>query len=101
WRTVLDAVPAAVLIVAPDGTICFTNAALEELTGYCRGELAGRPVEVLAPESRRAAHAASRRSYGMTPVRRPMGTGLDIWCRRADGSQFPADVSLSPLDVGG
>ena len=101
WRTVLDAVPAAVLIAAPDGTICFANAALEELTGHGRGELAGRPVEILVPEHRRRGHVASRLPYGMAPLRRPMGMGLDISCRRADGSEFPADISLSPLDVGG
>jgi diguanylate cyclase (GGDEF)-like protein/PAS domain S-box-containing protein len=101
WRTVLDAVPAAVLIVAPDGTICFANTRLEQLTGYPRAELSGRPVEVLVPAAQRQAHRADRDSYGLAPRPRPMGTGLDIACQRADGSEFPADVSLSPLEVGG
>ncbi|HVW34265.1 MAG TPA: sensor domain-containing diguanylate cyclase [Acidimicrobiia bacterium] len=101
WRVVLDAVPAAVVIVAPDGAICFANAALEALTGYRREKLAGRPVEVLVPDGRRRDHAGARRSYRAEPVRRPMGTGLDISCRRADGSVFPADISLSPLEIGG
>ena len=101
WRTVLDAVPAAVLIVAPDGTISFANAALEQLTGYERGELSGCTVEVLVPDGRRQAHVGARAIYGLTPRRRAMGSGLDITCRRADGSLFPADISLSPLDVSG
>ena len=101
WRTLLDAVPAAVVIVAPDGTIVFANDELEQLTGYRRAELAGQPVEVLVPGDRREAHAAARAVFELRPCRRPMGTGLDIACRRADGSLFPADVSLSPLEAGG
>jgi diguanylate cyclase (GGDEF)-like protein/PAS domain S-box-containing protein len=101
WRRLLDAVPAAVVIVAPDGTILFTNGELERLTGYERSGLAGRPVELLVPENQRLAHFDARESYGESPSRRPMGTGLNISCRRADGSIFPADVSLSPLEIGG
>jgi len=101
WRTLLDAVPAAVLIVAPDGTVCFVNVELEQLTGYRRAELAGQPVEVLVPGDRQKAHAAARASFELTPCRRPMGMGLAIACRRADGSLFPADISLSPLEAGG
>jgi len=101
WHTVLDAIPAAVLVVAPDGTICFANTQLEELTGYQRAELSGRPVEVLVPDAQRQAHVAARASYGRQPARRPMGTGFELAARRADGSVFPADISLAPLDVGG
>ena len=101
WRSLLDAVPAAVLIVAPDGTICFANTTLEEMTGYRRAELSGEPVERLVPEGQRATHAASRALYGAGPARRPMGTGLDIRCKRADGSVIPVDISLAPLEVAG
>ena len=101
WQTLLDAVPAAVLIVAPDGTIRFANTELERLTGYRRAELAGRPVEVLVPEGRRDLHTAAREAYGTCPRRRPMGTGLAITCRRADGTVLPVDICLSPLEVGG
>ena len=101
WRVLLDAVPAAVVIVAPDGTICFTNTEFEALTGYGRGELGGRVIDLLVPEPERAAHAAARAGYASRPARRPMGTGLDITCRRADGSTFPADISLATLEIGG
>jgi diguanylate cyclase (GGDEF)-like protein/PAS domain S-box-containing protein len=101
WRTLLDAVPAAVLIVAPDGTIVFANDELEQLTGYRGPELAGQPVEVLVPGDRQETHVAARESFELRPCRRPMGTGLEIACRRADGSLFPADISLSPLEAGG
>ena len=101
WRSLLDAVPAAVLIVAPDGKICIANTALEQMTGYRRADLAGQPVERLVPEGQRATHAASRAVYGACATRRPMGTGLEISCRRADGSTFPVDISLAPLEVAG
>ena len=101
WRRLLDAVPAAVLIVAPDGTIRYANTELEQLTGYRRAELAWQPVEILVPEGMRSAHRDARHRFGESGTRRPMGAGLDISCRRADGSVFPADISLSPLDVGG
>lgn len=101
WRSLLDAVPTGVLIVAPDGAICFANTALEQMTGYRRAELCGQPVERLVPEGHRTAHATSRRLYGTAPARRPMGTGLAINCRRADGSVFPVDISLAPLEVAG
>ena len=101
WRVLLDAVPAAVVIVAPDGTICFTNTEFEALTGFRRSALQGQVIDLLVPEAQRTAHAAARAGYGSQPARRPMGTGLDITCRRADGSTFPADISLAPLEIGG
>ena len=101
WRVLLDAVPAAVVIVAPDGKICFTNAELEALTGYGRGELQGRTIDLLVPGSQRTAHAAARAGYASRPARRPMGSGLQIACRRANGSTFPADISLAPLEIAG
>jgi diguanylate cyclase (GGDEF)-like protein/PAS domain S-box-containing protein len=101
WQSLLDAVPTAVLIVAPDGTIRFANTRLEELTGYRRPQLLGRPVEVLVPEDCRDDHRAARALFSPRPAGRPMGRGLDIACRRSDGSTFPADISLSPLEVAG
>jgi len=98
---VLESVPAAVIIVAPDGTISYANTEMERLTGYRASELGGRPVEDLVPEGRRRAHVDARAAYGMAPRRRPMGTGLDIVCRRADGSAFPVDISLAPLEAAG
>jgi diguanylate cyclase (GGDEF)-like protein/PAS domain S-box-containing protein len=100
WRPLLDAIPAAVLIVGQGGAIHFANRQLEQLAGYRRGELNGRSVEVLVPESLRAAHQSARQAYEETAVPRHMGRGLVITCQRGDGSTFPADVSLSPLRIG-
>jgi diguanylate cyclase (GGDEF)-like protein/PAS domain S-box-containing protein len=101
WRVLLDAVPTAVVIVAPDGRICFSNAEFAALTGYRPDDLQGRAVDLLVPETHRTDHAAARTVYASHPARRPMGTGLEIACRRADGSSFPADISLAPLEIGG
>ena len=68
-----------------------------EMTGYDEDDLLGRPVETLLPEDRRAPHGAHRRRYAAHPTLRPMGSDLDIVCRRRDGSVFHADIALSPL----
>lgn len=99
WERALDVVPAAVLVVDPAGTIVYANEEAALLTGYRRDELTGRGVEDLVPEGRRSIHARWR--TGWQGERRPMGRGYDIACRRADGTVFPADVSLAPIAVGG
>ena len=99
WERALDGVPAAVLLVDADGLIVYANHEATVLTGYRRPELEGRSVDDLVPDGRRAAHARWRHAW--RPERRPMGSGLEISCRRADGTVFPADVSLAPLDIDG
>ena len=98
---VVDAIPSAVVIVDADGRIALVNAATVELTGFDANDLVGRPVEVLVPPSRAATHRGRRTEFQRNPVRRPMGTGVDIACVRADGTEFPADISLAPLELGG
>jgi diguanylate cyclase (GGDEF)-like protein/PAS domain S-box-containing protein len=95
WERALDTVPAAVLLVDRHGSIVYANEEAGRLTGYTRAELTGLDVETLVPEPHRAAHAEWRSRW--RAQRRPMGRGLDISCRRADGSTFPADVSLAPV----
>src|SRR6202022_6114 len=60
-------------------------------------ELNGQPLEVLLPERFHTKHVAHRRTYETTPLRRPMGVGLDLAGRRKDGSEFPVDISLRPI----
>src|SRR5690606_12138077 len=69
----------------------------EEMFGYQRGELLGQEVETLLPDSLRARHARHRDRYNREPHRRPMGVGLDLLGRRSDGTEFPVDISLSPV----
>lgn len=97
WGLVLDSLPDAVAIVAPDGTIVFANRQLHRLSGYRPDELVGRSVEVLVPEGHRGQHQAHRQEYRDRPKLRPMGAGLEISCQRSDGSTFPADISLAPV----
>lgn len=97
--TLIETAPDAVLAVDRDGTLIYANHKAEELFGYPAAELIGQPIEVLVPDTTRAAHVALRDTYMDAPRRRPMGTGRDLRARRRDGSTFPVDVSLSPLDT--
>jgi PAS domain S-box-containing protein len=100
FRELLDAAPDAILTVNPDGRIVFANARVEVLFGYSRDELIGHPVELLLPERLREKHVGHRADYLTQPRARPMGAGLDLIARRKDGSEFPVEISLSPLPTG-
>jgi PAS domain S-box-containing protein len=89
------------LLVEADGTVLYANARACELFGYEVAELVGRGVELLVPESFRSVHRDRRAAYNQSPTPRPMGVGLDLRAQRADGTTFPAEISLSPMDVKG
>jgi PAS domain S-box-containing protein len=93
----LESAPDAVVIIDENGRILLVNAQVEALFGYPRQQLLGEPVEVLLPERFRNAHRSHRGTYAAEPHTRPMGAGLDLWGRRRDGTEFPVDISLSPL----
>jgi hypothetical protein len=98
FRSLVEAAPGAIVITDEDGRIAFVNDHTEVLFGYQRSELLGHSVEMLVPERFRGAHVSHRGAYRSLPSQRPMGSGLDLVARRRDGSEFPIDVSLGPLE---
>ncbi len=96
----LDAAPDAIIEVDREGRIVLLNRATERLFGYPRKDLLGMPVETLLPEALRGRHATHRAEYSSNPVTRPMGQGLTLAARRRDGSEFPVEISLSPIRTG-
>ena len=99
FKGLFEAAPDAILGVDAGGRIVIVNAQTEELFGYARSELIGAPVELLVPPDARTAHSALRDSYFAAPVARPMNRGLELRARRKDGSEFPAEISLSAIET--
>ena len=93
----LDAAPDGLLLVDGSGHIVLANTRVEEMFGYPRSDLLGSPVEMLLPEAFRATHVAHRQQFLDQPKTRPMGAGLSLSGRRADGTEFAVEISLSPL----
>jgi protein-histidine pros-kinase len=96
-RDLIESAPDALVIVDDKASIVLVNAQTERLFGYDRAELVGQPVELLVPERLRERHRAHRNGFLAGPTARPMGADLDLMGRRKDGSEFPVDISLSPL----
>ncbi|TCR26306.1 PAS domain S-box-containing protein [Streptomyces sp. BK205] len=99
FRGLLEAAPDAMVIVDDTGTIRLVNAQTEALFGYQREELLGHPVELLVPGRFRTHHTAHRNGYAHNQQVRPMGAGLDLYGLRKDGTEFPVEISLSPLET--
>lgn len=98
-RSILDSAPDALVIIDSEGRIALTNAQTERLFGYPNGELIGQSIEMLVPERLRSAHFKDRTGYFKGPRTRPMGLGLCLNGRRKDGSEFPAEISLAPVET--
>jgi len=98
-RLAVHAAATAMVMVDREGRIVLTNAQACESFGYTEPELTGRSVEVLVPERFRRRHAVYRTSFVQTPRRRPMGEGRDLFGLRKDGTEFPIEIGLTPIDA--
>ncbi|MFN8089636.1 MAG: diguanylate cyclase [Mycobacterium sp.] len=95
----LEAAPDAMVIIGPDGRVTLVNGQTDRMFGYPREELVGSEIEILVPERFRAKHIDHRANFFANPMLRPMGQGLDLHGLRKDGTEFPVDISMSPLRI--
>ncbi|HTS35488.1 MAG TPA: PAS domain S-box protein [Candidatus Solibacter sp.] len=98
--SILEAIPDAIVAVNLKGIIVQINSQTEALFGYTRDELIGQRIEILVPEQQRDQHHHHREHFHHQPKIRRMGSGLDLRGRRRDGSEFPVEISLSPIGAG-
>ena len=93
----LEASPNAIVAVDAQGVVVYVNPQVQATFGYERDEVIGQPIELLLPERVSERHVAHRNAFIAHPVARPMGIGLDLAGRRKDGTEFPVEISLSPV----
>lgn len=99
FRLVVESAPNAMVMVNAGGIIEMVNAQAERVFGYPRAELLGCPVEMLVPERFRSHHPNMRASFFAEPRSRPMGAGRDLYAIRKDGSEFPVEIGLNPIET--
>jgi len=99
FESLFEFSPDAIVLADNQGRITKVNAQLERIFGYPRSELLGAFVEVLLPERFHALHPVHRKAYVAQPRTRPMGIGLELYGRRRDGTEFPVDIMLSPVET--
>jgi PAS domain S-box-containing protein len=100
FRALLESAPDAMIITDEGSHIQLVNAQTERLFGYTRAELVGQPVEILIPANLADRHRQHRAAYAEAPKLRGMGVGLDLKGVRKDGTEFPVEISLSPIQTG-
>ena len=101
FRSLFEFSPDAIVATDADGRIAELNGQVAKFFGYDRAELIGQPVEMLIPERFRNAHPRHRQEYSSEPRTRPMGIGLELQGRRKDGTEFPVEIMLSPVETPG
>ena len=99
FRQLIEGAPNGMVMVDQKGKIVLVNAQIEKSFGYKRDELLGQPIEMLVPARFRAHHPASRDGFIADPAARPMGSGRDLYGLRKDGSEFPVEIGLNPVET--
>jgi PAS domain S-box-containing protein len=98
-RLTVEAAPNAMVMANAQGQIILVNSEAERLFGYARGEMLGEPVDILVPHQYRGRHPAYRSAFMDAPGARPMGGGRDLHALRKDGSEFPVEIGLNPIQT--
>lgn len=99
FRLLVESMPNGIVMVDSQGIISLVNAQIERSFGYDRKELLDRPIEILVPLRSRGEHVSFRNRFLESPVSRPMGSGRDLYGVRKDGSEFPVEIGLSPINT--
>ncbi len=97
-RLIVENSPSGLLMVDRDGRIGMVNRKFEQLFAYSRDEILGQTMECLLPERYRATHPGQRASFFSSPSARGMGSDMVLFARRKDGSEFPVEIGLNPVD---
>ncbi|WP_018607975.1 sensor histidine kinase [Uliginosibacterium gangwonense] len=99
FRRVVEYAPSAMVMVDSSGRIILVNAQTEQLFGFLRSALIGEPIEMLVPKRLGHEHVHYRNGFFKTPLPRPMGVGRDLFALRADGTEFPVEIGLNPIET--
>jgi PAS domain S-box-containing protein len=101
FRLAVEGAPNGMVIIDRNGTVVLANSQMERMFGYTKAELLGQPIEMLLPERFGAQHRVHRGAFFADPKTRSMGMGQDLYGLRKDGSEFPLEIGLNPLETGG
>src|SRR5437763_9705869 len=99
FRLATEASPSGIVLVDDQGRIVLVNSQIEKLFGYRREELVGKPVDILVPERFASQHPTHRATFFAAPTARAMGAGRELFARRKDGSEFPVEIGLNPIQT--
>jgi PAS domain S-box-containing protein len=99
FRLAVEASPSGIVLVDREGKIVLVNTQTEEMFGYSRAEMIGQPVEIIIPRRFRAIHPTHRESFLAMPKARAMGAGRELFARRKDGTEFPIEIGLNPIET--
>jgi PAS domain S-box-containing protein len=99
FRFVVESVPNGIILVDDKGKIILANSAIEKVFGYSKEEIIGKSVDILVPDRFQNSHRQDREAYQRCPQKRAMGAGRDLHGRRKDGTEFPVEIGLNPVET--